>query len=235
MNKLDVKRLRFAPENHRDYWDWATDWKTHRRYVNPLYTVRVWEGGSVELVASTDGHPEQRLELSRLGIHVFLRDDLPEISTIDGVHLPKAWLDKEMYVVDYPSRRVFAISGLAVGRDYDQYGWGSPPLGYRLRWAHPNSVPYSAYPACGWIPDRKKAKQWMEMNKDMLVTAKSIAALEGKYMVEGFDYLCAALLKTTPTQMELAAIGASVGSTSFNKAVARITATRLSEPHFVLR
>ena len=232
---LDVKRLSFAPENNIGYTDWETDWRTHRRYVNPVTAIRVWEGGSVELVASTDGHPEQRLELSRLGIHVFLRDDLPEISTIDGVRLPKAWLDKEMYAVDYPSRRVFAISGVAIGKEHSRWGYNPPPLGYRLRWVHPTSVPYSAYPACGWVPDRKKAKQWTEMNKDMLLAAKGIAALEGKHMVEGFEYLCNVMMKAAPSQLELAAVGASIGSTAFNKAVARITATRLSEPHFVLR
>ena len=232
---LNKERLAFAGSNHSSYGDYAIDWPTGRKFVMPTGYLRVWEGGSVELVGDTNGHPEHRDEAQNFGIYIYMRDELPEISTIDGVRLPKAWLDKEIYVVDYPSRRVFAITGTAIGKEEGKYGRGSPPLGYRLRWAHPNSVPYSAYPACGWIPDRKKAKQWMEMNKDMLVMAKGIAALEGKYMVANFDYLCRVLLKTTPSQKELASVGASIGSMAFNKAVARITATRLSEPHLVLR
>lgn len=235
MNKLNTNKLNFSPENNNaGNGHWITDWSTLRRYVLPTGFIRVWEGGSVELYSALDGRPDDRALAMRYGIDIMPRDDLPEVRTVEGVKLAKAWLDKEMYVVDYPSRRVFAVSGVPDGMN-ERYGHTRySRLGYLLRWVHPNSVPYSTYSVRGFIPDRKKAKQWLEMNRDMLLTARGIAALEGGSPTASFDGLVAALTSITPSHQQMKIVGVYAGSSLFNKVVARITAQRLEVPHLML-
>jgi hypothetical protein len=231
---MNEKQLCFAPHNHIYGGDWDMEWTTGRRFVRPTEFLRVWEGGAIEIRHSTDGYPQYRDQAARLGIYIYMRDDLPEVRTVEGGKIAKAWLDKEMYVVDYKSRRVFAISGRPFGNT-GRYGSTYPPLGYRLRWPHINSIPYSAFPVSGYIPDRQKAKQWLEMNKDMLLQAKGIAALEGRMSPSGFDTLHEILmLRTALAPLQMERVGASMGYTVFNKVVARITAQRLEVPHLML-
>ena len=87
MNNMDKENLRFAPDNHTYYprgGDWEMDWPTGRRFVRPTEFLRVWEGGAIEIRHSTDGHPEYRDQAARLGIYIYMRDELPEVRTVEG-------------------------------------------------------------------------------------------------------------------------------------------------------
>lgn len=146
--------------------EWETEWSTMRRFKIPYEGLKVWEGGAVELLRTGVSDPAWRYSISHLGMfEVLTKKELPQLYWGDK-KVFKTCLYGSCYVVDHASGRVFNMARV---RGID----------YTIRWAHPNTCPVPASNISGYVPNRKRMKQFVAAHTVLFTKADAVFALDG--------------------------------------------------------